>query len=286
MSELAIIKSSTLTDIADAIRTKNGLDGSDLIPTSEMASEILSISTGVELPELANPAGASHILSDKEAIDENGNKLTGTIATKTSSDLSASGATVTVPAGYYASQTTKSISTATQATPSISVDANGLITASVTQTAGYVSSGTKSATKQLTTQATKTITPSTSSQTAVAKNVYTTGAVTVNAVPTQTKSVTPSTSSQTVSPDSGKFLSSVTVNAISTAAKAKPTISVNANGTISASYTQSAGYVTAGTVSANSVTLSSSNDSDFVASNIKKGVTIFGVTGTYVPTFT
>lgn len=285
MSELAIIKSSTLTDIADAIRTKNGLGDSDLIPTSEMASEILSIGSGVDLPDLTNPASASHLLSGKEAIDENGNKITGNIAIKTSDDLTSSGATVTVPAGYYASQTTKSISTATQATPSISVDANGLITASATQTAGYVSSGTKSTTKQLTTQATKTITPSTSSQTAVEKNMYTTGAVTVNAVPTQTKSVTPSTSSQTVSPDSGKFLSSVTVNAISTATKAKPTISVNANGTISASYTQSAGYVTAGTVSATSVTLGSSHDSDFVASNIKKGVTIFGVTGTYVPTF-
>ena len=38
---------------------------------------------------------------------------------------------------------------ATQATPSIAVDANGLITATATQGAGYVAAGTKSATKQL-----------------------------------------------------------------------------------------------------------------------------------------
>lgn len=68
---------------------------------------------------------------------------------------------------------------AEQATPSISVSSAGLITASATQTAGYVAAGTKSATKQLTVQAAKTITPTTSDQTAVAKNRYTTGAVTV-----------------------------------------------------------------------------------------------------------
>lgn len=71
------------------------------------------------------------------------------------------------------------MSTATQATPSISVNSSGLITASATQSAGYVASGTKSATKQLTIQAAKTVTPTTSEQTAVVSGVYTTGAVKV-----------------------------------------------------------------------------------------------------------
>lgn len=69
--------------------------------------------------------------------------------------------------------------TATQATPSITVSSAGLITASSTQSAGYVASGTKSATKQLTVQAAKTVTPTTSNQTAVASGRYTTGAITV-----------------------------------------------------------------------------------------------------------
>lgn len=43
----------------------------------------------------------------------NGTKYIGTIATKSSSDLTASGATVTVPAGYYASQASKSVSSMT-----------------------------------------------------------------------------------------------------------------------------------------------------------------------------
>jgi len=127
-------------------------------------------------------ATASHILSPYTAYVK-GEKVTGNIATKTQNDLTANGATITVPSGYYASNATKSVSTATQATPSISVSNSGLITASSTQTAGYVSAGTKSATNQLTTQAAKTITPSTTSQTAVASGVYTTGAVTVGAIP-------------------------------------------------------------------------------------------------------
>ena len=123
-------------------------------------------------------ASAGDILSGKTAYVD-GEKVTGTIATKTSSNLTTSGATVIVPAGYYASNATKSVATATQATPTVSIDSAGKITATATQTAGYVSAGTKTGTKQLTTQAAKTITPSTANQTAVASGRYTTGAITV-----------------------------------------------------------------------------------------------------------
>lgn len=210
---------SKMTALADEIRELSGTTTPKSIDAmtsdvdaanteiSEQMELIAQISTalenkaggggGVTLPELDNPAGASDILSGKEAIDGDGNKITGTIATKTSSNLTASGATVIVPAGYYASNATKSVTTATQATPSVSIDANGKITASATQSAGYVSSGTKSGTKQLTTQAAKIITPSTSSQTAVAKNVYTTGVVTVGAIPSNYEDVGTETSAYT-----------------------------------------------------------------------------------------
>jgi hypothetical protein len=68
---------------------------------------------------------------------------------------------------------------ATQATPSIEISSAGLITAKATQSAGYVAAGTKQATKQLTTQAAKTVTPGKSDQTAVASGRYTTGAIIV-----------------------------------------------------------------------------------------------------------
>lgn len=97
---------------------------------------------------------------------------------RTANDLTASGSEVTVPAGYYASKAAKSINTATQATPGITVSSAGLITASATQTEGYVAAGTKSATKQLTTQGAQTITPGTSNKT-IASGRYLTGTQTI-----------------------------------------------------------------------------------------------------------
>lgn len=144
-----LIQDTTIQEIVDKVKLKTGTTGGIL--GSEIANKIDSILTPTD----------------------------GSIPTKTSNDLTASGKTITVPAGYYASNASKSVSTATQATPSITVDSNGLITASATQNSGYVSAGTKSATVQLTTKAATTITPGTSSQTAVAKNVYTTGNITV-----------------------------------------------------------------------------------------------------------
>ena len=124
-------------------------------------------------------ATSGDLLSGKTAYAK-GEKITGTIATKSASNLTTNGATVTVPAGYYSAQATKSVSTATQATPTITVNSStGLITATATQTAGYITAGTKSATSQLAFKAATTITPGTTNQTAVAANTYVGGAITV-----------------------------------------------------------------------------------------------------------
>ena len=57
-------------------------------------------------------AAAGDVLSTKYFYTSGGTKTQGSIASKTSSDISASVLTVTVPAGYYASQATKSCSDA------------------------------------------------------------------------------------------------------------------------------------------------------------------------------
>ncbi len=130
----------------------------------------------------------------------NGVKYTGNIQTKTSGDLQASGATVTVPAGYYASNASKSVANGTVTAPAsisgssatVSTGTNTLTlskTVSVTPnvtTAGYVSSGTAgnasvSLSASVTTKAAATYHPSTTDQT-VSASTYLTGAQTIKAV--------------------------------------------------------------------------------------------------------
>lgn len=108
----------------------------------------------------------------------------------------ASGATVTIPAGYYSTQTSKAVSTGSATAPAsisgtsatVSTGTNTLTltkTVSVTPSvsAGYVSSGTAgnssvSLTASVTTQGTRTITPTTSNQT-IASGTYITGTQTI-----------------------------------------------------------------------------------------------------------
>lgn len=103
----------------------------------------------VKVPALSNPGSAGDLRSGKQLAGADGSVVSGTLAE------------------------------VQQATPSISVSSGGLITATATQSGGIVPAGSKSSTKQLPTQAAKTVTPGTTNQTAVASGRYTTGAVTV-----------------------------------------------------------------------------------------------------------
>lgn len=84
--------------------------------------------------------------------------------------------------GYdgFSEVTVNAIPKAAQATPSISINQSGLITASATQIEGYVSAGTKGATYQMTTQKGKDVYPGTTRQLVVAAWRYTIGNIYVN----------------------------------------------------------------------------------------------------------
>lgn len=144
----------------------------------------------------ATLASGDEMLSGKTAY-AGGTKITGTITSKSSSDLTASGATVTAPAGYYAESASKSVASGSATAPatisgtsaSISTGTNTLTlskTISVTPsvTAGYVASGTAgnsavSLTASVPTKAAATITPTTTAQT-IASGTYLTGAQTIS----------------------------------------------------------------------------------------------------------
>lgn len=124
------------------------------------------------------------------------------ITRRDSTDLSASGDTVTVPSGYYANSASKAVSSGSATTPSttirppvnISVSNSGLISATAqdyeditpTVVAGYISSGTSGRvyadahdTYQLPTQPATTYTPTTSDQT-ISSGKYLTGVQTIS----------------------------------------------------------------------------------------------------------
>jgi hypothetical protein len=89
--------------------------------------------------------------------------------------------TITADSGYDGldTVTVNAMPTTTQATPTVTVDSStGLITATATQTAGYVTAGTKSGTKQLAFQPAQTITPTTTNQT-IPANTYLGGTQTI-----------------------------------------------------------------------------------------------------------
>ncbi len=255
--------------------TYNGVEGIK-------ATDLNDVTRVFVLTEDATSNSNNQLLSGVTAFGASG-KYTGTIPIKTSTDVIVSGATTTVPAGYYASQISKSVSTATHPDPTVGINtANGLITASHAQTTGYVTAGTTNKTLQLTTLAATTIAPTESEQTAVAANIYTTGIIKVGAIASNyvgsgitTRTASSLTASgATVTVPAGYYASQVTKSVASGSATTPastitvaPSISVNSSGLITASCstsksitpTISTGYVSAGT--AGTITVSGSNTS-------------------------
>lgn len=185
MAKNVVINGVTYSDVPEVDIPKSGGGTAAFYDTSDA-----TISSGAQSLNGVTSYGAD------------GTKYTGSIATKTGSDLTASGATVTVPSGYYATSASKSVASGSATTPATTITAapelsinssTGVITATVsasqaitpTVSAGYVSAGTSgtvtasgSDTLALTTQGATTITPGTSAQT-IAAGTYLTGAQTI-----------------------------------------------------------------------------------------------------------
>ena len=117
---------------------------------------------------------------------------------------------------------------------------------------------------------TKSVTPSTAQQTInPSSGKIGMSQVTVAAAPLETKTVTPTAAAQIVSPSSGKIgMSQVTVAATPLQAK-----------TVTPSASQQ--VITPGSTYVGLSKVTVAGDADLVAGNIKSGVNIFGVTGTY-----
>ena len=259
-------------------------------------------------------------------------------------DLTASGATVTVPSGYYAEQETKAIdSGALNSNITYNSNRPSLMNAVATvNPAGYIDSS-KNISRQiviadvLPAQSATTITPTESEQIAVSQYKWTTGEVKVGAISStyvgseiaQRDSTDLTASGATVTVPAGYYSTQASKSVSSGSATAPVTIIGGDDATVGRNYssgvisliktvsvtpTVTAGYISTGTAGDSQIILSTqgtvvqettytpttsdqtifnsgihyfegaqkvAGDADLVAGNIKQGVTIFGVEGTY-----
>ena len=163
MSKVSITR-SLLDDLAMSISAKSG----EPVPLTltEMKDAVDSIQTGGTLQTITKSytptetqqtetitAGSGY--DGIEEVDVTVGAISSSyvgsgITRRDSTDLSASGATVTVPSGYYSSNASKAVSSGTEGTPTATkgtVSNHAIsVTPSVTNTAGYISGGTKTGT--------------------------------------------------------------------------------------------------------------------------------------------
>ena len=213
--------------------------------------------------------GANHMMEGAVTVNAIPSNYVGSgITQRDSTDLSANGATVTAPSGYYASSASKSVASGTEGTPTINVGSlwrgERMITASVTNTGGYISGGTHNADGIILSASDF----ATGSYTITENDTYDvtdTAEVVVQVEPSlQSKTnISPTTSSQTIEADSGyDGLSSVQINAMPSGTEGTPIATKGAVNNhsiaVTPSVTNSAGYISGGTHNGTAVTVSAS----------------------------
>ena len=165
MPDKVTITKSKLDDLADAVASKTGATLPLTIAQMETAIENMSPPTPTLQDKSVSITPSETAQSQTVSADSGYDGLdevsvsVGAIASdyvgsgitrQSSSDLTASGATVTAPAGYYASAASKSVASGTAGTPTAtkgSVSNHSVsVTPSVTNTTGYITGSTKTGT--------------------------------------------------------------------------------------------------------------------------------------------
>ena len=288
--------SVTLTFPADFVSAINGIPAGASLETGAKTITATESSQSITMTPSVGYDGFDEVDITVNAIPSN--YVGSGVTQRTSSDLTASGATVTAPAGYYASSASKAVASGTAGTPTASKGAVNnhaiAVTPSVTNTAGYISGGTKtgtavsvsaselvSGTYSVTGSGTKDVTNYASIS--VPSGSASTPATTITANPTisvsSTGLITASVSgSQSVTPSvSAGYVSSGTAGTVSVSGSNTSQLTTQAAQTITPTTTDqtiaSGKYLTG--------TQTIKGDANLVAANIADGVTIFGVTGTH-----
>lgn len=120
-------------------------------PTLRDVTDSVTPTESQQVKTYNTPSGVDGLSSVEVTVEAISPTYVGSgVTRRSSSDLSASGATVTVPAGLYASQASKAVASGTEGTPSATKGAvnnhSVNVTPSVTNTAGYIAGGTHTGT--------------------------------------------------------------------------------------------------------------------------------------------
>ena len=245
-----------------------------------------------KLDNMANSIGNKFDESTPLTLDEQ-KTIIDNISKRTSSDVTASGATVTVPKGFYGSQVTKSVSTGS-ATPAATISATGASITAGTNTltfsktvsntpqvsAGYISSGTAgnssvSLTATVNTRSSSDLTASGATVTAPAGYYGSAATKSVDSMtlPTAASSTSSGTSKATISRStSNQYIniptgyngtaSYYTISAVADGTAGTPTASKgtvsNHQVSVTPSVTNTTGYITGGTKTGTAVTVTAS----------------------------
>ena len=245
-----------------------------------------------KLDNLANSIGNKFDESTPLTLDEQ-KTIIDNISKRTSSDVTASGATVTVPKGFYGSQVTKSVSSGS-ATPAATISATGASITAGTNTltfsktvsntpqvsAGYISSGTAgnssvSLTATVNTRSSSDLTASGATVTAPAGYYGSAATKSVDSMtlPTAASSTSSGTSKATISRStSNQYIniptgyngtaSYYTISAVADGTAGTPTASKgtvsNHQVSVTPSVTNITGYITGGTKTGTAVTVTAS----------------------------
>ena len=231
-------------------------------PNLQTKAKSYTPSESAQTETITADAGYDGLQEVDVSVDAISSTYVGTgVTRRDSTDLSASGATVSVPSGYYESNASKSVSSGTEGTPTATkgtVSSNSIaVTPSVTNSAGYISGGTHNGTA---------VTVSASELVSGTKSITSSGTIDV-------------ANYANASVAAGSASAPITITGTGSGVTNSGT-TITLQKTLSVTPVVSAGYVSSGTATNTSVTLSAT-DANFLASNIKSGVSLFGLTGSY-----